>query len=117
MRQEVRSCRVSQGLTYADLGIPRSRPETNLLPPLFVSLGGYTRRSLRRTMASEEAEGGKNAMDGILLMAGTIVVEGGLVYLLLKLVTEGARGEEREEEARRRLKALEAEEERLRKAA
>ena len=56
-------------------------------------------------------------MDGILLMAGTIVVEGGLVYLLLKLVTEGARGEEREEEARRRLKALEAEEERLRKAA
>ena len=68
-------------------------------------------------MASEEAEGGKNAMDGILLMVGTIVVEGGLVYLLLRLLTEDAREEQREEEAQRRLKALEAEEEGLRKAA
>jgi len=56
-------------------------------------------------------------MDGTLFMLGTIFVEGGLVYLLLRLVTEGARGEEREDEARRRLKTLEAEEERLRKAA
>ena len=56
-------------------------------------------------------------MDGILLMVGTIVVEGGLVYLLLRLLTEDAREEQREEEAQRRLKALEAQEEGLRKAA
>ena len=56
-------------------------------------------------------------MDGILLMAGTIVVEGGLVYGLLWLFTQDAREAQREEDARRRLKALEAEEELLRKAA
>ena len=56
-------------------------------------------------------------MDGTLFMLGTIFVEGGLVYLLLRLLTEDAREEQREEEAQRRLKVLEAQEERLRKAA
>ena len=56
-------------------------------------------------------------MDGILLMVGTLVVEGGLVYGLLWLLTQDAREGQREEDARRRLKALEAQEELLRKAA
>jgi len=56
-------------------------------------------------------------MDGIVFMLGTIFVEGGLVYLLLRLLTEGAREEQGEDEAQRRLKALEAKEERLREAA
>ena len=56
-------------------------------------------------------------MDGILLMVGTLLVEGGLVYFLMRLLTSGEREAQREEEARHRLAALEAEEERLRKAA
>lgn len=56
-------------------------------------------------------------MDGILLMLGTIVVEGGLIYFIMWLLTAGQREEQREQEARRRLAELEAEEERLRKAA
>ena len=56
-------------------------------------------------------------MDGILLMAGTIVVEGGLVYGLLWLLTQDARDAQREENARRRLTELERAEEHLRKAA
>ena len=81
-----------------------------------LSAGGYTGRSLRRMMASEEGKEVRT-MDGILLMAGTIVVEGGLVYGLLWLFTQDARDAQREEDARSRLKALEAEEELLRKAA
>ena len=56
-------------------------------------------------------------MDGILLMLGTIVVEGGLVYLLMSLLTADQRETQREEETRRRLADIEREEERLRKAA
>lgn len=57
-------------------------------------------------------------MDGILFMLATIVIEGGLVFFLMWLVTAGQReaGHE-EEEARRRLADLEAAEERLRTAA
>jgi len=56
-------------------------------------------------------------MDGILLMVGTIVVEGGLVYGLIWLLTQDTREAQREEDARRRLTELEREEERFRKAA
>ena len=57
-------------------------------------------------------------MDGILFMLATIVIEGGLVFFIMWLVTAGQReaGHE-EEEARSRLAELEAREERLRKAA
>ncbi|HEU4760178.1 MAG TPA: hypothetical protein VFT91_09395 [Dehalococcoidia bacterium] len=56
-------------------------------------------------------------MEGVLFMLGTIVIEGGLVALIMGLLTVSDREARREEEARRRLAELEAEEERLRKAA
>lgn len=56
-------------------------------------------------------------MEGVLFMLGTIVIEGGLVALLMWLFTASDREARREEEARRRLAVLEAEEEGLRKAA
>lgn len=56
-------------------------------------------------------------MEGLLFMLGTIVIEGGLVALIMWLLTASDREARREEEAKRRLAQLEAEEERLRKAA
>ncbi len=56
-------------------------------------------------------------MQGVLFMLGTIAIEGGLVALIMWLLTAGDREARREEEARRRLAELEAEEERLRRAA
>lgn len=56
-------------------------------------------------------------MEGVLFMLGTVVIEGGLVMLIMWLVTADGREARREEEAQRRLAALEAEEERFRKAA
>ncbi len=56
-------------------------------------------------------------MQGVLFMLGTIVIEGGLVALIMWLLTASDREARREEEAKRRLAQLEAEEERLRKAA
>jgi hypothetical protein len=56
-------------------------------------------------------------MEGVLFMLGTIVIEGGLVALIMWLLTASDREARREEEAKRRLAQLEAEEERLRKAA
>jgi hypothetical protein len=56
-------------------------------------------------------------MQGLLFMLGTLVIEGGLVMLIMWLVTAGDREARREEEARLRLGNLEAEEERIRKAA
>ncbi len=52
-----------------------------------------------------------------LFMLGTIVIEGGLVALIMWLLTASDREARREEEAKWRLAQLEAEEERLRKAA
>jgi hypothetical protein len=52
-----------------------------------------------------------------LFMIGTIVIEGGLVALIMWLLTAGDREARREEEAHRRLAELEAEEDRLRRAA
>ena len=62
---------------------------------------------------------GKEAteMEGALFILGTIVIEGGLVALLMWLFTAPGREARREEEARKRLAELEAEEEGLRKAA
>ena len=56
-------------------------------------------------------------MEGVLFMAGTVVIEGGLVALIMWLFTASDREVRREEEARTRLARLEAEEEGLRKAA
>ncbi len=56
-------------------------------------------------------------MPGFLFILGTIVVEGGLVALIMMLLTAGDREARREEDAQRRLAELEVEEERLRKAA
>ena len=56
-------------------------------------------------------------MPGFLFILGTIVIEGGLVVLIMLLLTAGDREARREEEARSRLADLEAQEERLRKAA
>ena len=56
-------------------------------------------------------------MQGILFMLGTVVIEGGLVALIMWLLTTSDREAAREEEAQRRLAKLEVEEERLRKAA
>ncbi len=56
-------------------------------------------------------------MEGVLFMVGTIAIEGGLVALIMWLLTASDREARRQEEARKRLAALEAEEERLRKAA
>ncbi|MCH8345350.1 MAG: hypothetical protein IIC87_00295 [Chloroflexi bacterium] len=56
-------------------------------------------------------------MPGFLFILGTIVIEGGLVALIMLLITAGDREARREEEAQSRLAELEAEEERLRKAA
>jgi cbb3-type cytochrome oxidase subunit 3 len=56
-------------------------------------------------------------MEGFLFILGTIVIEGGLVALIMWLLTTGDREARREEEARRRLGELEAEEAGLRKAA
>ena len=56
-------------------------------------------------------------MQGILFMLGTVVIEGGLVALIMWLLTTGDREARREEEARRRLAELEAQEQRLRRAA
>lgn len=55
-------------------------------------------------------------MQVILFVLGTIVIQGGLV-LFLWLLTAGYREAHREEKNRRRLAFLEAEEERLRRAA
>lgn len=56
-------------------------------------------------------------MEGSLFILGTIVIEGGLVALIMLLLTASDREAQREEQAQRRLVELEAEEERLRKAA
>ena len=56
-------------------------------------------------------------MEGFLFILGTIVIEGGLVALIMWLLTAGDREARQQEEATRRLAELEAEEERLRKAA
>lgn len=56
-------------------------------------------------------------MPGFVFILGTIVIEGGLVALIMWLLTASDREAQREEEARRRLAELEAEEERLRKVA
>ena len=56
-------------------------------------------------------------MEGVLFILGTIVIEGGLVALIMWLLTASDREARREDEARRRLSELEAEEVRLRKAA
>lgn len=56
-------------------------------------------------------------MEGALFMLGTVVIEGGLVLLLMSLFTRTDRESRREEEMKQRLVELEAEEERLRKAA
>ncbi len=56
-------------------------------------------------------------MPGFLFILGTIVIEGGLVALIMLLFTAGDREARREDEAQHRLAELEAEEERLRKAA
>lgn len=50
-------------------------------------------------------------------MLGTVVIEGGLVMLIMWLLTAQDREAAGEEEAQRRLIELETEEERLRKAA
>src|SRR3989304_5416466 len=47
------------------------------------------------------------AMQGILFMLGTVVIEGGLVALIMWLLTTGDREARREEEARGRLGELE----------
>ena len=56
-------------------------------------------------------------MEGALFILGTIVIEGGLVALLMWLFTAPGREARREEDARKRLAELQAEEEGLRKAA
>jgi len=56
-------------------------------------------------------------MEGALFMIGTVVIEGGLVLLLMSLFTRSDREARREEEMKRRLAELEAEEARLREAA
>lgn len=56
-------------------------------------------------------------MEGFLFILGTIVIEGGLVALIMWLLTASDRDARREEGAQRRLAELEAEEERLSKAA
>ncbi len=56
-------------------------------------------------------------MPGFLFILGTIVIEGGLVALIMALLTASDREARREEEALSRLAKLEAEEESLRKAA
>ncbi|KKM26575.1 hypothetical protein LCGC14_1583390 [marine sediment metagenome] len=56
-------------------------------------------------------------MPVILFVLGTIVIQGGLVLLIMWLVTSSDREARREEENRHRLASLEVEEERLRRAA
>ena len=56
-------------------------------------------------------------MEGVLFILGTVVIEGGLVALIMWLLTASDREARREEEARSRLAELEVAEERLRKAA
>ncbi len=56
-------------------------------------------------------------MEGALFMLGTVVIEGGLVMLLMSLFTRSDREAGRQEEIKQRLAELEAEEERIRKAA
>lgn len=56
-------------------------------------------------------------MAGFLFILGTIVIEGGLVALIMWLLTASDREARREEEAQRRLAELEVAQERLRKAA
>ncbi|MFQ5880321.1 MAG: hypothetical protein ACE5IZ_09140 [Dehalococcoidia bacterium] len=56
-------------------------------------------------------------MEGVLFMLGTFVIEGGLFFLLMSLITAGERQRGREEEARRRLTIVERRERDLRKAA
>lgn len=56
-------------------------------------------------------------MEGVLFMLGTVVLEGGLVYLIMWLFTANDREAAREERARKRLGELEAEEQRLREKA
>jgi len=56
-------------------------------------------------------------VEGVLFMLGTVVIEGGLVALIMWLFTAQNREAGREEDAHRRLAELEAEEQRLRKAA
>lgn len=56
-------------------------------------------------------------MNGLLFMLGTLIIEGGSVFLLMWLITERDREASRAEDARRRLAELEAEEEALRQQA
>lgn len=61
---------------------------------------GYRASPLLHTMKQ-----GKEAilMEGVLFMLGTIVIEGGLVLLLMSLLTASDREQRREEERLRRL--------------
>lgn len=56
-------------------------------------------------------------MHTVLFMLGNLVVMGGLVLLIMRLLTAGEREARRQEEARHRPAVPEAEEERLPKAA
>jgi len=56
-------------------------------------------------------------MEGTLFILGTVFIEGGLVALIMWLLTTGDREAQRKAEARERLAVLEVEEEELRKAA
>ncbi len=42
-------------------------------------------------------------MEGILFMLGTVVIEGGLFFMLMNLITAGERERDREEARRRSL--------------
>lgn len=76
-----------------------------------MQLGGAAGHSIK--VEGKEAK----AMPGFVFILGTIVIEGGLVALIMWLLTASDREASHEEEARRRLAELEAEEERLSKAA
>jgi hypothetical protein len=56
-------------------------------------------------------------MPVVLFVLGTLVIQGGLVMLIMWLLTAGDREAAREEKARYQLAALEAEEAKLRTAA
>jgi hypothetical protein len=53
-------------------------------------------------------------MEGLTFMAGTIIVEGGLIALIMWLLTASEREAGQAEHARRRLQEIEADEQRLR---
>ncbi len=56
-------------------------------------------------------------MPVVLFMLGTLVIQGGLVMLIMWLLTAGDREAAREEETQHQLAALETEEAKLRSAA